>query len=155
MSTYCYTLRKPTKKVLTIEGPIFVPEFKFAYGNAGSWNTDRKTEAIRSNQLNRASDAFDHHAGPVQYKECKYCEGGRRYYRHCICTHGRVPLTRTVLALDGEFLVRTRRSHYLDGPSLEDIHEEVIGKVVREGRDLILVRTADMSKDFTYPGTRA
>lgn len=132
MSTYCYTLRKPTKTIHTPEGPIKVPTFEFAYGNAGDrWFND-KVAAIRDRQLTAAQKAFDHHAGPITTEPCPNCPNGYRSYRYCSCRYGRRDVEREpILALDGEWLVRTRRSNYLDGYSMEEIHEEIIGKVIQ------------------------
>lgn len=100
MGTYCYTLRKPTKTIHTMDGPIKVPTFEFAFKPL-YWAT-RQQAAVTDRQLLAAEKALAHHAGP---------DG-------------------TTLALDGEWLVRTRASNYLDGYEPERYHVEVLGRVI-------------------------
>lgn len=108
MSTYCYTLRAKTKNV-NIDGEFrAVPVFEFAYGNVGSWNFSDRTEAIHERQLAAAERAFD--------KFSVQPEGGG---------------PNLVVALDGDWIVVTNLSNYIDAYTLEERHKVVIGRVVR------------------------
>lgn len=103
MSTYCYTLRKGTKNV-NIDGTFqAIPQFKFAYGNARGFWRSNETERVQQSQLAAAERAFCHYRDENGY----------------------------VLALDGEWVVLTNRDSYLDGPAPDELHEVVIGKVVK------------------------
>jgi hypothetical protein len=105
LSTYCYTLRKATKNV-NVDGKFqALPQFKFAFANAGS--SRRESEAVEARCLNAAGRAFD------AFQKDGY-----------------------VLALDGEWVVLTRKENYLDFYGPDYTHAVVIGKVKKVGNRL-------------------
>lgn len=107
MGVYAYNLRKTTKNVKVDGHFVPVPYFEYAY-KPRFWSSP-KEESIMDRSDAAAFRAFGHHS----------VDGA------------------PILAIDGEHLVITARSHYLDGETLEHYHRAVIGKIVKVGNRLV------------------
>lgn len=132
MGVYVYTMRKKTKNVNVDGAFLALPVFEYAY-KPSSWPTAEQ-DRIHSQQIDRAEDAFHHHF----HQQNPDGFAGQPH----------------VLALDGEWVVLTRRDHYLDTYGPDELHTVVIGRVERIGNRLHCVAqetTVDLAKSsLTY-----